>query len=147
MKLSGRAGLRATAIGVISGLLFGATAAQAEDGRLYELRTYYAAPGKFEALQSRFRDHTIRLFARHGITNVAYWTRVDDSSDGALIYVLSYPDMQAREASWAAFRADPEWKAAHAASEVNGKLTVKQESVFMKAADYSPAIAVSGAVQ
>lgn len=144
MKVSKKAGLWTAALGAASSLLLGVTAAQAQDERLYELRTYYAAPGKFEALQSRFRDHTIRLFARHGITNVAYWTRVDDSSDGALIYVLSYPDMEAREASWAAFRADPEWRAAQAASEVNGKLTVKQESVFMKIADYSPAITVAG---
>lgn len=133
-------------LGAASGLVLGATAAQAQDGRLYELRTYHAAPGKFEALQSRFRDHTIGLFARHGMTNVAYWTTVDENADGTLIYVLSYPDMQAREAAWAAFRADPEWKAAQAASEANGKLTVKQESVFMKVAPYSPPVA-TGAQQ
>jgi len=103
----------------------------------YELRTYYANPGKLEALQSRFRDHTLRLFERAGMTNVAYWSK-QDAGDGVLIYILAYPSKEAREASWAKFRADPEWKAAAAASEANGKLVAKVESVFMTMTDYSP---------
>ena len=103
----------------------------------YELRTYYANPGKLDALQARFRDHTLRLFEKAGITNVAYWTK-QDGGDGTLIYVLAYPSKEAREASWAKFRADPEWQAAAAASEANGKLVAKVESVFMTMTDYSP---------
>lgn len=120
-----------------------AGAARAEDARLYELRTYHAAPGKFEALKTRFRDHTLRFFDKHGITSVAYWTTVEETGDGTLVYVVSYPDRQAREASWAAFRADPGWQAAQKASEADGKLTVKVDSVFLKAADFSPPIAGS----
>ncbi len=31
------------------------------DHRVYELRTYYVAPGKMSALHARFRDHTCKL--------------------------------------------------------------------------------------
>jgi hypothetical protein len=103
----------------------------------YEMRTYYANPGKFENLHARFRDHTLRLFEKAGMTNVAYWTK-QDGGDGTLIYVLGYPSKEAREASWASFRANPEWQAAAKASELNGKLVAKVESVFMTMTDYSP---------
>jgi len=103
----------------------------------YELRTYHAHPGKLDALQARFRDHTLRLFEKAGMTNVAYWVK-QDGGDGVLIYVLAYPNREAREASWARFRADPEWQAAAAASEADGKLVAKVESVFMTMTDYSP---------
>ena len=88
---------------------------------IYELRTYHANPGKLEALQARFRNHTLRLFEKAGMTNVAYWT-AEEPGDGKVIYVLAYPSQEAREAAWARFRADPEWRAAAAASEADGKL-------------------------
>ena len=111
----------------------------------YEMRTYYANPGKFEDLHARFRNHTLRLFERAGITNVAYWTK-QDGGDGTLIYVLAYPSKEAREASWARFRADPEWQAAAKASELNGKLVSKVDSVFMTMTDYSPHPTTPGGV-
>ncbi|MFN3648785.1 MAG: NIPSNAP family protein [Armatimonadota bacterium] len=112
----------------------------ARDSRLFEMRTYYAAPGKFEALHARFRDHTNRLFKKHGMQLVGYWVPTDKEkgSENTLIYVLAFPSKEAREASFRAFGSDPEWKAAHAASEANGKLVDKIESVFMNATDYSP---------
>lgn len=113
--------------------------ALAPKNAFYELRTYYAAPGKFEALNARFRNHTLALFTKHGMINVAYWSQ-PDVTDGKLIYVLAYKDLAARDAAWAAFRADPEWQAAAAASEVGGKLTAKVESVYLTMTDYSPAL-------
>ncbi len=113
------------------------------DPRLFELRVYHAAPGKLPALEQRFRDHTVKLFAKHGMENVGYWIPLDDK-DGAtntLIFVLAYPSREAREKSWQAFAADPEWQAAYRASEVDGKLVGKAESKFLVATDYSPAIA------
>src|ERR1043166_460089 len=74
--------------------------------RLYELRTYFASPGKLDDLQSRFRDHTMKLFEKHGITNVGYWVPIDNR-ENKLIYLLSYPSRDAREKSWKAFVADP----------------------------------------
>lgn len=104
---------------------------------VYEMRTYFAAPGKLAALQARFRDHTVRLFEKHGITNVGYWLPVENA-DLRLVYLLSYPSREAREASWKAFQADPDWVAAKAASERDGKLVAKAEALFLSPADYSP---------
>ncbi|RAK57648.1 NIPSNAP family protein [Phenylobacterium deserti] len=104
---------------------------------VYELRTYYAAPGKLEALNTRFRQHTLKMFEKHGMTNVAYWSDLD-APNGRVIYVLAYPSREARDASWKAFGSDPEWRAIASASEANGKLVDKVESVFMKMTDYSP---------
>jgi hypothetical protein len=112
---------------------------QVKDSRVYEMRTYYAAEGKLDALNARFRDHTLKLFAEHGMTNLGYWMPIDNK-ENKLIYVLAYDNAEAREKSWKAFIADPEWKKAKEASEANGKLVAKSESVFLEATDYSPKI-------
>jgi hypothetical protein len=112
----------------------------AKDTRVYELRTYTATPGNLDKVLARFRDHTMRLFARHGMVSVAYWTPAD-AKDGAgdkLVYVLAHPSREAAAANWAAFRADPEWVAAKAASEAAGPIVAKTESVFLTPADFSP---------
>lgn len=112
--------------------------AQAEE-KCFELRTYYAAAGKFDALQTRFRDHTMKLFAKHGIKVVGFWTPSDGANKGKmLVYVCEYASKEARTAAWTAFRADPDWVKAKADSEVNGSLTEKVEETFMTATDYSP---------
>jgi len=107
---------------------------------VYELRIYYPAPGKAAALNARFRDHTLGLFAKHGMRNVAYWNElpVAAAPEGRVVYVLAYPSRAARDVSWKAFGADPDWRAVASASESNGKLVTKVESVFMTMADYSP---------
>jgi hypothetical protein len=107
---------------------------------VYELRTYYPAPGKLMALNARFRNHTLKLFAKHGMTNVAYWNELptEQAGEGRLVYVLAYPSRAARDEDWKAFGSDPEWRAVVAASEADGKLVAKVDSVFMTLADYSP---------
>jgi hypothetical protein len=108
-------------------------------GRYFEQRTYHAAPGKLEALHKRFRDHTLRLFEKHGIENVGYWTPADgDEAGNTLVFLLAYPDKEARDASWKAFAQDPDWKKAHAASEADGPLVEKVDQLFMSPTDYSP---------
>lgn len=109
------------------------------DSRVYELRVYYAAEGKLDALHERFRNHTCKLFEKHGIENVGYWTPLDNPEQ-KLIYFLAYPSREARDASWKAFMADPDWQKAYKASEVDGKLVAKVESQFFQATDYSPEI-------
>ena len=112
--------------------------AHAQANRVFELRTYTAAPGKFEALNKRFRDHTLRLFTKHGMTHVGYWTPQDEPLKGnTLIYVLAHQSRDAAKKSWEAFRSDPEWKKVGAASEANGKIVEKVDSVFMEPADFS----------
>ena len=112
----------------------------AKGSRTFELRTYYANPGKLEDLHRRFREHTIRLFEKHGMTIVGFWApTAPAAATNTLVYILAYPSDEAREASWKAFGNDPEWRAARDASERNGKLVAKVESVMMKATDYSAA--------
>ncbi|HEY1380454.1 MAG TPA: NIPSNAP family protein [Gemmataceae bacterium] len=109
-------------------------------GRVYELRTYTAAPGKLDALNARFRDHTCKLFEKHGMTNVGYWTPVENA-DNQLIYILAHASREAADRSWKAFGADPEWKKVQSESEANGKLLTKPpERRYLAATDYSPAV-------
>ena len=108
------------------------------NGTVYELRTYTSGPGKLNDLQARFRDHTVRLFEQHGMRNVGYWVPTDAPlSENTLIYVLEHDSRDAAKASWDAFRADPEWTEARAASERNGRLAINVESVYMTATDFS----------
>jgi len=109
------------------------------DTRVFELRTYYAAPGKMKALNDRFRQHTNKMFEKHGMTLIGYWNPINPAEgEQKLIYILAYPSKEAADKSWAGFRSDPAWKKAREASEVNGKLVEKVESVYMKPTDYSP---------
>jgi hypothetical protein len=107
------------------------------DTRLYELRTYHAQPGKLDALLARFRDHTTKLFEKHGMTNIGYWVPVENK-DNLLIYLLAYPDRKARDASWQKFVADDEWKKAAAASEKDGRLVAKADQLFLTSTAFSP---------
>lgn len=108
------------------------------ENRIYELRTYYATPGKLENLLARFRDHTTKLFEKHGMQNIGYWVAADSpASQNTLIYVISHKDREAAKASWDAFRKDPVWVKAKDASEANGPIVEKVTSVFMNATDFS----------
>jgi hypothetical protein len=126
--------------GILIGAVFSplAPVQAASAGRVFELRTYTAADGKLQDLKARFRDHTIAIFKRHGIQSIGYWTPQDAPlSDNTLIYVVAHPSREAAKANWDAFRADPEWQKAQAASEANGKLVNKVDSVFMSPTDFS----------
>ena len=117
----------------------GFAAAAEQDTVVFELRTYYSAPGRLDDLQARFRDHTIELFEKHGLTNIGYWTPIDNP-DGKLIYMLAFPSQEARDKAWKAFFADPQWEEVKKKSQVNGRLVTKVESVLLAATDYSPEI-------
>jgi hypothetical protein len=107
--------------------------------RIFELRTYYTAPGKLEALETRFRDHTLALFQKHGLEVVAFFTPTDgDGVGNTLVYLLGFDDRDAADSAWAAFRADPDWIAAKAASEADGPVVDHLESVFLDPTAYSP---------
>jgi len=111
---------------------------------VYELRIYTCHEGKLDALLTRFRDHTCKLFEKHGMGNVGYWVPVgeENGSKTTLIYVLEHKSREAAKESFKAFGADPEWKAAAKASEANGKIVAKIDSIFMTPTDYSPALKV-----
>jgi len=106
---------------------------------VYELRVYHAYEGKLDDLLRRFREHTTKLFEKHGIRNVAYWTPTDDPlKDKTLVYILAHPSREAATANWKAFGADPEWQGVKDKSEANGKLVEKVDSTFMVMTDFSP---------
>jgi hypothetical protein len=113
-----------------------------KDSRLYELRVYYAAPGKLEALNARFKNHTLKLFEKHGLTNVAYFVPAGDNKDNKLVYFISTPSKEARDKSFKEFGADPDWQKAAKESEKDGKLVNKIESTFLTLTDYSPLLKV-----
>ncbi|MBZ5625105.1 MAG: NIPSNAP family protein [Acidobacteriia bacterium] len=117
-------------------LLAGFASAQ---NRVYELRTYTCNEGKLEALKSRFRDHTIEIFNRHGMESIGYWVPQDpEKSKTTLIYILAHPSREAAAKNWKEFSNDPEWKKVAAESQVNGTILAKPpESVFMDPTDFS----------
>jgi hypothetical protein len=120
-------------------LMPGGAVAHAQAPRVFELRTYTAPEGKLENLHARFRNHTTRLFQKHGMTNVAYFRPQDAPlSQNTLIYVLAYPSREAAKASWDAFRADPEWQKVVEETQRNGPIVANVQSVFMSGTDYSP---------
>ena len=115
------------------------SAAEEEENRLFELRTYTTNEGKLPELHDRFRDHTNKLFQKHGMTLIGYWTPTEGPGAGnTLVYILAYPGREAREASWKAFLADPDWQTAFKASTAGGRLVKKVESRFLAPTDYSP---------
>jgi NIPSNAP protein len=108
---------------------------------VYELRVYHAYEGKLNDLLKRFREHTTKLFEKHGIKNVAYWTPLDEpAKSSTLIYILEHPSREAAAANWKAFQDDPEWKSVRDKSEENGKLVIKVDSTFMALTDFSPPV-------
>jgi len=127
-------------VGFGCGAFYSAQAAQAQAAnRVYELRTYTAPEGKLPELQKRFRDHTLRIFEKHGMKNVGYWVPQDaPAKDNTLIYIISHASRDAAKKSWADFGADPEWKKVAAESQVNGRILSGVVSVYMDPADYSP---------
>jgi hypothetical protein len=106
---------------------------------VYELRVYHTLPGKLPDLLTRFREHTTKLFEKHGIKNVAYWTPVDEpQKSNTLIYIILHPSREAAAANWKAFQDDPEWQSVRDKSEANGKIVEKVDSTYMALTDFSP---------
>ena len=131
------------AAGVIGALAVVVTSHDKDKGdkavRVFEIRTYYAAEGKMDALNARFRDHTSRLFEKLRMKNIGYWQAIEPK-DGkhVLIYILAHDSEVAAKKSWEAFQNDPDWKKVKEESEKDGALVDRIEKVFVKATDYSP---------
>jgi hypothetical protein len=118
--------------------LYAANGDEKVDTRVFELRTYTAAPGKIDELHARFRDQTIKLFEKHHMTVIGFWRPTDEEhAKRQLVYLLAFPSQEAAAKSWKYFQADPEWKAVKEASEKNGGLVENIESVYLKPTSYS----------
>jgi NIPSNAP protein len=114
---------------------------QTSSTTVYELRVYHTYEGKLDDLLRRFREHTMQIFEKHGIHNVAYWTPTDDPLKGkTLFYILAHLSREAATANWKAFRDDPEWQEVQKKSEANGKLVEKVDSTFLTLTDFSPSL-------
>lgn len=127
-------------LGFLTYLLTLSTIHSNASAEVFELRTYTTHEGKLETLNTRFRDHTVQLFERHGIESIGYWVPTDgEKSENTLIYVVRHESRDAAKASWKAFLADPDWKKAAAESRKGGPILARPpESVFMETTDYSP---------
>jgi hypothetical protein len=127
-------------------LLFTAAAfplSAAPDTRVFELRTYTATPGNLDKVLARFRDHTCKIFERHGMENIGYFVPTDpkEGANDKLVYLIAHKSREAATANWKEFNADPEWQEVRKASEEKGKIVLKTESVFLATTDFSPPIA------
>jgi hypothetical protein len=128
----------ATAV-FVSGFVLGNVVRAQPEKKVFEMRTYTAPEGKLGDLDKRFRDHTMRIFKKHGMESVGYWHPQDaPDSQNTLIYVISHTSREQAKKNWAEFGADPEWQKVSTESQVNGRIVSKVVSVFMDATDYSP---------
>ncbi len=126
-------------LGLLGCLVLGSATQPVLADTVYEMRTYTAHEGKLDNLLARFREHTCKLFEKHGMTNVGYFVPTADNNN-QLVYFLSYPSRDARDVSWAAFLNDADWKAVYQKSRSDGPLVKAVDSKFMVTTDYSPEI-------
>ena len=140
VRLLGAAAL--LTVGYVAGRASNAEAAleaAQQTSRVFELRTYTTHPGKLDALHARFRNHTVKLFEKHGMTNIVYLTPMDaPQSQNTLVYLLAHKSREAGKASFDAFRNDPDWVKVKTESEAAGPIVVKVDSVLLTPTDYSP---------
>ncbi|MEO8334098.1 MAG: NIPSNAP family protein [bacterium] len=130
--------MSAFVIGTLVGGLAVRTAEQNAPDRVFEIRTYTTAPGQLPMLNKRFREHTVEIFARHGMQSIGYWVPTDTALvDNTLVYVLAHPSREAARQAWSEFGKDPEWMKVRAATDAEGLKVVKVTSVFATPTDYS----------
>ncbi|MFC2099260.1 NIPSNAP family protein [Candidatus Bipolaricaulota bacterium] len=105
---------------------------------IYECRVYTVVPGRMGALHALFRDHTCRIFERHGMKVVGFFTTEIGERNDQLTYLLGFDSLADRERAWSAFRSDPEWAKVKAASEKDGPIVLRLSSAILTPTDYSP---------
>lgn len=125
---------------IISGGMISPSAfAQSPSHLVYELRTYTATPGNLDKLLARFREHTMRIFEKHGMKNIGYWIPIEgEESANSLVYLLAHESEEAAMRSWQAFSADPEWQKVNEESNAGGPILQSVVRKFMHPTDFSP---------
>jgi hypothetical protein len=130
-------GLAAIGLPLVTGRA--ASAPTPAPARVFELRTYTAQPGKFEAMKARFQQSILALFKKHNLEVVGFWTPTDaPNSSNTLIYILAHASREAADKNWAAFKEDPEKIRVWAETEKDGPINLKVESVYMTSLPWSP---------
>ncbi|MED5411737.1 MAG: NIPSNAP family protein [Pseudomonadota bacterium] len=123
-------------IGLGAGIFFSISA---QDEKVFELRTYKATPGNLDNLHARFRDHTTRIFRKHGMEVIGYWSPTsEEEREDTLVYLLGHDNQAAADQSWQDFIADPEWARVAEESNRDGQILGGIERKYMVATDYSP---------
>ena len=123
-------------IGLGAGIFFSTSA---QDEKVFELRTYKATPGNLDNLHARFRDHTTRIFRKHGMEVIGYWSPTsEEEREDTLVYLLGHDNQAAADQAWQDFIAAPEWARVAEESNRNGQILGGIERKYMIATDYSP---------
>jgi hypothetical protein len=104
---------------------------------IYELRVYSCIPGRLPALLSRFANHTLKLWEKHGIRQAGFWTVHVGDGNNDLHYLLAWESLAEREQKWTAFLADPAWIKARDDSERDGQIIANIRSAFLKPTAFS----------
>ena len=104
---------------------------------IYEQRIYHCVPGRLPDLNKRFETITLKIWERHGIRPVGFWTVLVGESNQDLVYLLEWKDLAERERVWNAFAADPEWLAKRAETEKNGPIVASITNSFLVPTAYS----------
>lgn len=108
-----------------------------EANRVFELRIYSVLPGRMDAMNARFKNHTNALLTKHHMTLIGFWQLQGDDADKKLYYLVAHKNRKEAEANWKAFSNDPEWKVARDASEKDGKIVEKVDRVWLDPTEYS----------
>lgn len=104
---------------------------------IHELRIYHCAPGRLPALNQRFQNITLKMWEKHGIRQVGFWTVLIGESNHDLYYMLEWASLADRETKWNAFSSDPEWIAARAETEKEGPLLTHFSNYMLQPTSYS----------
>ena len=104
---------------------------------IYELRVYRPAPGRLPNLLARFNDHTLRIWAKHGIRQVGFWTTLVGENQFDLTYMVAWESMADRETKWTAFQTDPEWIRVRSESEKDGPINAAITNQFLAPTSFS----------
>lgn len=111
--------------------------AMADSERIFELRIYHATPGKLPIMESRFRDVTSKLLAKHNLNVVGFWTRDAADSDSVFVFLLAHQSQEEAKKNWEAMRIDPEFQQLMK-SEQSEKTLEKADIIFLRPTDFSP---------
>lgn len=111
--------------------------ARADGNRVFELRVYHAIPGKLQVMESRFRDTTSKLLAKHNLNVLGYWTTEEiPGSGGTFVFLLAHESQEEAKKNWDAMRMDPEFQAVMKAEQAE-KTLEKADVIMMHPADFS----------
>jgi hypothetical protein len=110
----------------------------ADSDRVFELRVYHTVPGKVLALESRFRDTTSKVLAKHDLKVVGYWVPEGAPAwENTFIFMVAHASREEAKKNWAAMLSDPGFQEVVKAEQAN-KLVEKVDVTYMRPSDFSP---------